>query len=781
MKYYSSITIYDSGFTLGKDNNNFINNPISSFKRNGFTVTETRGDYRAVPIYKFNDKELFDTLCDVADEDEETIKEKAESPMIGICFGASATMALVNNRQLDLSDLTSKEGILDYYHLPKPKKDDRFSDVLKYYHLQQWLSSIDENTEFAIGKKGEKKFKHPEKAKALPVVLKDLVDATREAASRGEAIVLGFDGYYSEEAQTDANYFGHEVIVTGLRELPEGYNLKVYDLNNNTRFTSMIVSADYQTFKLTTDNHVMDESNIRSLDFKEASIFFDLSGKPFNHLSNRNDTSSVTVGTNNDSDVLVDGNLLYTKKTQRTPVVPIKTMTPILNGNNSSETKFTVDDYNRCSVENSTGELSVRVNNSKGYMSLQGNNIESANIEPGNTMVIEGDNYNFKFTATTNHNVADGSKGMVSVSGTAEDDVEVTVEGDEIRFESNGDISDVITTKYVGAETERNSVPGDLRELAVDDAFDWAQPTYEWKSDFSSVKATRVSLDDPNRIETETVKTSKSAEDTADKNIVEITYTATFANPAFGVQSQVMDTAKLKQPMKAGVLQAFTELITARCWGHLWYLYLLIGLYVLLPFYRKLTEHCTDQELLYLCGAYLLFVSIIPMIEGFGIHVGFYISESIIYPLYLFMGYMIFSGRLRISGRAGLLLLIGATLCILILDYMKYGLSIGVPGELFGYASPVVIAQTMGVFTVLSKDWSCPDACSRFLETVDGCSFGIYLIHMVFIRLLFRYMQIDPYQGIAVINLVLIVLGILVVSFVITWVLKRIPGVRWVL
>ena len=216
----------------------------------------------------------------------------------------------------------------------------------------------------------------------------------------------------------------------------------------------------------------------------------------------------------------------------------------------------------------------------------------------------------------------------------------------------------------------------------------------------------------------------------------------------------------------AGVLQAFTELITARCWGHLWYLYLLIGLYVLL---------------LYLCGAYLLFVSIIPMIEGFGIHVGFYISESIIYPLYLFLGYMIFTGRLRISGRAGLLLLIAATLCILILDYMKYGLSIDVPGELFGYASPVVIVQTMGVFTVLSKDWGCPDACSRFLETVDGCSFGIYLIHMVFIRLLFRYMQIDPYQGIAVINFVLIVLGLLIVSFVITWVLKRIPGVRWVL
>ena len=164
---------------------------------------------QAVPIYKFKDEELFDTLCNAANEDEPTIKEKAELPIQGICYGASATMALVNNGQLDLSDVTSEEGISDYYHLPKPKKDDRLSDVLKYYYLQQWLSSVAESTEFAIGVEGDKKFEHPEKAKDLPVLLKDLVDATRDAAARGEVIVLGFDGYYSEKEKTDANFFGH--------------------------------------------------------------------------------------------------------------------------------------------------------------------------------------------------------------------------------------------------------------------------------------------------------------------------------------------------------------------------------------------------------------------------------------------------------------------------------------------------------------------------------------------------------------------------------------------
>ena len=36
--------------------------------------------------------------------------------------------------------------------------------------------------------------------------------------------------------------------------------------------------------------------------------------------------------------------------------------------------------------------------------------------------------------------------------------------------------------------------------------------------------------------------------------------------------------------------KAVEELITGHGWGHLWYLYLLIGLYVMLPFYRIIAE-----------------------------------------------------------------------------------------------------------------------------------------------------------------------------------------------
>lgn len=244
---------------------------------------------------------------------------------------------------------------------------------------------------------------------------------------------------------------------------------------------------------------------------------------------------------------------------------------------------------------------------------------------------------------------------------------------------------------------------------------------------------------------------------------------------------RIFDMLMDGEPMTfAGLLKAFEELVTAKCWGHLWYLYLLIGLYVLLPFYRMITEHATDRELLYLCGAYGLFVSIIPMIEGFGLHVGFYISESIIYPLYLLLGHMIYAERIMISRRAGLLLLVGSTMLILLMDYLKYAASADLPAELFGYASPIVIVQTIGFFSLVCKGRQKGER--RLLTVLDGCSFGVYLIHMVFIRLLFRYMEWNPYETEwPFLALTAVVFGIMICSLGIVWILKRIPGIRWIL
>ena len=232
----------------------------------------------------------------------------------------------------------------------------------------------------------------------------------------------------------------------------------------------------------------------------------------------------------------------------------------------------------------------------------------------------------------------------------------------------------------------------------------------------------------------------------------------------------------------AGVMYAFIELATGTCWGHLWYLYLLIGLYVLMPFYKIIADHCTDKELLYLCGAYVLFVSLIPLADSLGFHIAFYISESIIYPLYLFAGHMIYEKRMNLNMSVGIGLIVLCTGLILLFDYMKFGLHMEVPGQLFKYSSPLVIGQTLGVFTVLIHMGEAKGRLTaKTIQVLDDTSFGTYLLHMMFVRLLFRYMQFDPYLHVPALTLAAVVLGIYLLSTILTFVLRVIPGVNKIL
>ena len=71
----------------------------------------------------------------------------------------------------------------------------------------------------------------------------------------------------------------------------------------------------------------------------------------------------------------------------------------------------------------------------------------------------------------------------------------------------------------------------------------------------------------------------------------------------------------------------------------MWYLYCLIGLYLLLPFYKKIVNGSSKKEIMYLMVLYVIFLSVIPLIWGWDIHTGFYIHVSTVYPLYFFAGF----------------------------------------------------------------------------------------------------------------------------------------------
>ena len=219
-----------------------------------------------------------------------------------------------------------------------------------------------------------------------------------------------------------------------------------------------------------------------------------------------------------------------------------------------------------------------------------------------------------------------------------------------------------------------------------------------------------------------------------------------------------------KPTMIVGWLQ---ELFMGRSWAHMWYLYILIGIYLMLPFYKIITEHASDRLLNYLVILMVVFVSLLPIFPAFGIECGFYIPTTVIYPIYLFLGYILHKNRLSIEVGIGLFIASSALIISISLFTSQE------TSELFsGYDSIIVIAQSIGAFTIMQY---MERPVGKLLSSIDECTFGIYLIHMIGVKAVMRWAGFDPFSTFPILSFVGMVLAFFIGAYIITYAIRKIP------
>lgn len=273
---------------------------------------------------------------------------------------------------------------------------------------------------------------------------------------------------------------------------------------------------------------------------------------------------------------------------------------------------------------------------------------------------------------------------------------------------------------------------------------------------------------------------------------------------AFSLIFALFDMLMNKDGIGAAFLaKGFLNALTGDGWAHMWYLYLLIGLYLLLIAYRAIANHLSDQEYRFLLIVYVVFLSLLPLLNMWNAKAGFYIHVSSIYPFYLFAGYAIAENKLKINRWISILLMVIGILGIIgftVLDAKNVRIAYG---NLLGYSSIFVLLLAVGVFSFVKnffgpsvdtqqkvgaeeeKGMAAPEKTGIigkiFLE-IDRCSFGIYLIHMIFVRLVLRYWRLNPYtSNVTVLVFAGVILAVLIVSYGVTALLKLIPGVKKIL
>lgn len=239
-----------------------------------------------------------------------------------------------------------------------------------------------------------------------------------------------------------------------------------------------------------------------------------------------------------------------------------------------------------------------------------------------------------------------------------------------------------------------------------------------------------------------------------------------------------------------------------KTYSPMWYLYMLIGLYLMMPMYRSLVKVSNESEIKFILMVYVLFLSIIPIIGSFKFDSGFYIHELTIYPFYIFVGYVLNKGIIKIKRHKCALLFIASTIVIVLLTYIRWTNNYENIEMFWSYSSVFVIIQSAGIFNTImgstyNLDWQegsnsiefrsssskVKKLFSSLLLKIDNCSFGIYLTHIIFLRIFvtMNFAKSFIYNNSIFVILTILVIINLLLSYITTKFLKNIPIFRFIL
>jgi len=229
-------------------------------------------------------------------------------------------------------------------------------------------------------------------------------------------------------------------------------------------------------------------------------------------------------------------------------------------------------------------------------------------------------------------------------------------------------------------------------------------------------------------------------------------------------------------------LNGLYKIFTGDTWSHMWYLYCLIGLYLLLPAYKKVAANAEEKDIRYLLIVYAAFQSLLPLLDIGNVRCGFYIHVSSIYPFWLFLGYYLKRWGMRRKRSFYVWVFAVSTALLVVMTIVRMKWDFAALDTLFEYHSILVIGQAYGMagwFFRCGAEGKVP--LKKVLSKINEHSFGIYLIHMAFVRLIYKHLHFDPFTLNGALGITLVVLAAFVLSYLVDWALKKIPFFRGVL
>ncbi len=225
--------------------------------------------------------------------------------------------------------------------------------------------------------------------------------------------------------------------------------------------------------------------------------------------------------------------------------------------------------------------------------------------------------------------------------------------------------------------------------------------------------------------------------------------------------------------------EAVVNVLQGKTWNHMWYMYALLGVMLVLPVLKLITQYFSSKQIRNFIIVSMVFLSVITYFEklfSFDFAVDFPVSS--VYCIYMLMGYYISSNKFIEDKKIHILII---SLCIILFVTDGYLVMMkDADYDFAAYYSPFVALFSCSVFSLFKQvaNNESEGKGAKIKDRLSECSFGIYIIHMFWINIIYKFADINPFTGICAVKLPCIFLITLLLSFVSVLIMKKIPFIR---
>jgi surface polysaccharide O-acyltransferase-like enzyme len=176
---------------------------------------------------------------------------------------------------------------------------------------------------------------------------------------------------------------------------------------------------------------------------------------------------------------------------------------------------------------------------------------------------------------------------------------------------------------------------------------------------------------------------------------------------------------------------AIKNIYTGKAYYHLWFLYMIVGIYITTPIFRAIAHK--TQILFYFIVIWFLLCLENTVFYFTSMHVGFKVGMFWGFAGYFLLGYLL--AKIELSKKLMMSIYAGGLLGIIITIFGTYWATSS-KGALdiywFDYLAPNTVLVSMAVFVFFKQMFNVN---TRFISSFAAASFGIYLIHPFFLTL----------------------------------------------